>query len=80
VALMVAPRPGASGRNGNTVGTYLCTDLACSLYARHLKRPERVQPVETLSTEKRIERVRTNLDTFVGRVVGAAGLAGPRNG
>lgn len=73
VALMVAPRPGASGRNGNTVGTYLCTDLACSLYARRLKQPERVQPVETLSTEARIERVRTNLDTFVRRVVGDAG-------
>lgn len=71
VALMVAPRPGASGRNGNTVGTYLCTDLACSLYARRLKRPARVQPVETLSTEQRVARLQTNLDTFVRRVVGA---------
>lgn len=72
VALMVAPRPGASGRNGNTVGTYLCTDLACSLYARRLKQPDRVQPVETLSTEARIERLQANLDTFVRRVVGEA--------
>src|SRR3954451_21813348 len=37
VGLMVAPRPGASGRAGNTVGTWLCADLACSLYARGLK-------------------------------------------
>lgn len=72
VALMVAPRPGAAGRAGNTVGTYLCTDLACSLYARHLKKPDRVQPVETLSRDKRIERVQANLDTFVRRVVEAA--------
>jgi hypothetical protein len=72
VALMVAPRPGASGRNGNTVGTYLCTDLACSLYARRLKQPDRVQPVETLSTEARVERLRTNLETFLRRVVDEA--------
>lgn len=69
VALMVAPRPGAAGRAGNTVGAYLCTDLACSLYARRLKRPDRAQPEETLTVEQRIERVETNLDHFVRRVV-----------
>lgn len=68
VALMVAPRAGAAGRNGNTVGTYLCADLACSLYARHLKRPARVQPEETLTEEQRVTRLRDNLDTFVRRV------------
>ena len=69
VTLMVARRPGAAGRGGNTVGTYLCTDLACSLYARHLKRPDRAQPVETLDEDGRVRRLRDNLDTFVRRVV-----------
>jgi FBP C-terminal treble-clef zinc-finger len=69
VTLMVAPRPGASGRNGNTVGTYLCTDLACSLYARGVKRPARAQPAETLSQEQKVARLAENLDTFVRRVV-----------
>ncbi len=69
VTLMVARRPGAAGRNGNTVGTYLCTDLACSLYARGLKRPARAQPAETLSEEQKVERLLENLDTFVRRVV-----------
>lgn len=69
VALMVAPRPGKSGRDGNTVGAYLCTDLACSLYARELKRPDRAQPVETLDPEQKVARLRDNLDTFVRRVV-----------
>ena len=34
VALFVARRAGAAGRNDNTVGTYICADLACSMYAR----------------------------------------------
>lgn len=69
VALMVAPRAGAAGRKGNTVGTYLCADLACSLYVRRIKRPDRAQPEETLTDEQRIARLHDNLDTFVRRVV-----------
>lgn len=69
VALMVAPRAGASGRAGNTVGTYLCADLDCSLYARHLKRPERVQPPETLTVEQRVARLTEELGHFVRRVL-----------
>ena len=72
VSLFTARRTGEAGRNGNTVGTYLCTDLACSLYARRLKQPDRVQPVETLSTEARVERLQTNLETFLRRVVDEA--------
>ncbi|MGN0062649.1 MAG: FBP domain-containing protein [Nocardioides sp.] len=68
MALMVAPRPGASGRNGNTVGTYLCADLACSLYARGLKRPQRAQPEETLDVEAKVARLQANVATFVRRV------------
>ncbi len=30
VSLFTARRAGASGRNGNTVGTYMCADLACA--------------------------------------------------
>lgn len=69
VALMVAPRAGASGRSGNTVGAYLCADLDCSLYARRLKRPARVQPTETLDEEQRVERLRESLDHLVRRVM-----------
>ena len=37
VALMTARRTGAAGRQGNSVGQYMCSDLACSLYARGKK-------------------------------------------
>jgi hypothetical protein len=30
VSLFTARRTGAAGRNGNTVGTYICVDLACA--------------------------------------------------
>jgi hypothetical protein len=30
VSLFTARRTGEAGRNGNTVGTYICADLACS--------------------------------------------------
>lgn len=69
IALMAAPRAGKAGRDGNTVGTYLCADLACSLYARGRLKPGRVQPEETLTTEAKVERLQGNLDTFVRRVV-----------
>lgn len=69
MALMVAPLPGAAGRKGNTVGTYLCADLACSLYARGAKRPARAQPEETITAEQKVERLRGNLADFLRRVV-----------
>ena len=34
VSLFTARRTGEAGRNGNTVGTYLCADLACSRRVR----------------------------------------------
>jgi len=72
VSLMVAPRAGRAGRDGNTVGTYLCTDLACSAYARGLKKPDRVQPHETVTPENKVARLQLNLDAFVRRVLAAA--------
>ena len=34
VSLFTARRAGEAGRNGNTVGTYMCADLACSRRVR----------------------------------------------
>lgn len=70
VALFVAPLAGASGRQGNTVGEYLCADLACSLYLRGKKSPKGrlVRHEETIPPADRIERAMTNLGAFVSRV------------
>jgi len=46
VRLFTAPKAGEAGLNGNTLGTYICEDLACSLLIRvappHLNPPEQI--------------------------------------
>lgn len=69
VVMMGAKRSGAKGRDGNTVGASMCADLACSLYARKLRTPRRVQPQETLDIDARVWRLQMNLDRFVARVL-----------
>jgi FBP C-terminal treble-clef zinc-finger len=69
VALMVAPRGGAAGRRGDTVGLYICRDLACSEYTHGTRTPAlATQAHETLTIEEKTERLRTRLDEFLDRV------------
>jgi hypothetical protein len=70
VALMSARRTGQAGRLGNTVGQYMCTDLACSLYVRGKKQTAAGELDETLTVEQKIARIRGNLTTFIGKVTG----------
>lgn len=71
VALMAARRTGGAGRQGNTVGQYLCTDLACSLYTRGMKEAPGGAPIdESLTLEEKIARVRANLYSFLDKVTG----------
>ncbi|GAA3059232.1 FBP domain-containing protein [Kitasatospora albolonga] len=67
VSLMVAPKAGKAGREGNSVGVYLCTDLACS---HHLRNPQQsgTRLQETLTLEERITRTTTNLAAFIAKV------------
>ncbi|MFD4353644.1 FBP domain-containing protein [Nocardia sp. NPDC058518] len=69
VSLMTASKTGESGRKGNTVGSYMCTDLACSLYARNKKRPSMGSRYrEDLTPEEKAQRVVENLNAFVDRL------------
>jgi FBP C-terminal treble-clef zinc-finger len=71
VRLMTAPRAGAAGKQGNSVGTYVCADLACSLYVRGRKKPAGATRLsENLTVEEKIERLRSNLSAFLGTVAG----------
>jgi hypothetical protein len=72
VALMSARRTGELGRNGNTVGQYICSDLACSLYARGKKISAGSLLDETLDLDARIARVRKGLDAFLDRITAGA--------
>ncbi|MCF3964910.1 FBP domain-containing protein [Streptomyces fuscigenes] len=69
VALMTARRTGEAGRQGNTVGKYLCADLACSLYIRGKRQTAAGRGLdETLSLDGKIARARGNLRAFVDLV------------
>ena len=71
VTLMVAPRTGKAGQQGNSVGAYFCRDLACSLYARGLKvTASSTRLPEALTLEEKIERNQANLGAFLARVTG----------
>ncbi|KDN80818.1 hypothetical protein KCH_74530 [Kitasatospora cheerisanensis KCTC 2395] len=67
VALLVAPLAGPAGRQGNSVGAYVCSDLACSLYVRGL-RETGTRIHESLTQEQRIDRLRDNLTGFLAKV------------
>ena len=70
VTLMVAPRTGKAGQQGNTVGDYFCSDLACSLYVRGLKAVHGLggRPPERLTLEEKLDRTMGNLAAFVAKV------------
>ncbi|MFE5622817.1 FBP domain-containing protein [Streptomyces virginiae] len=72
VTLLAAPLAGARGREGNTVGTYICADLACSLYVRGKRQPKlrAGRQEESLTLEERVARMEGNLNGFVSRVTG----------
>lgn len=67
--LMVAQRAGKAGQRGGSVGTYVCTDLDCSLFVRNRRSSGTVIMEERLTVEQKIERLEGNLDAFVARVV-----------
>ncbi|MFE6837768.1 FBP domain-containing protein [Streptomyces sp. NPDC057705] len=73
VALLAAPLAGARGREGNTVGTYICADLACSLYLRGKRQPKlrTGRHEESLTQDERLARMWGNLDAFAARVTAA---------
>ncbi|MEW2353158.1 FBP domain-containing protein [Spirillospora sp. NPDC029432] len=70
VALMSARRSGEAGKQGNTVGRYLCADLACSLYVRGKKQTLLGNGRDDgFPLEEKVARIKANLDAFVASVV-----------
>ena len=71
VSLFTARRVGEAGRNGNTVGTYICADLDCAhralevpTTARHLD-----EDVQALAVAERGEGLRQRLRAFTADVL-----------
>lgn len=69
VSLMVAPKAGKAGQQGNSVGAYLCSDLSCSLYVRGKKDAgPGARLSESLTLEEKIARTTANLAAFLAHV------------
>ncbi|MEV7320103.1 FBP domain-containing protein [Streptomyces sp. NPDC093970] len=69
VSLMVAAKAGKAGQQGNSVGVYICDDLACPLYVRGRKDAgPGARLSESLTLEEKIRRTVANLTAFVARV------------
>lgn len=71
VALMTARKAGRPGREGNSVGIYMCTDLACPLYVRRIKTTKAVggRATESLTLDEQITRTRDRLAAFITKVL-----------
>ena len=69
VVLMTARRAGRGGQAGNSVGTYLCRDLACSLYVRGLRTAAPgARLAESLSVDELAARLTGKVLAFVRAV------------
>ncbi|WP_030786012.1 FBP domain-containing protein [Streptomyces sp. NRRL S-920] len=70
ITLLVAPKAGAAGRQGNSVGLYICADLACSLYVRGKKTTVLARRLEeSLSPQEQNARTLQNLHGFLDQVL-----------
>ncbi|MDX3853766.1 FBP domain-containing protein [Streptomyces sp. AK02-01A] len=69
VSLMVAAKAGKAGQQGNSVGAYICSDLACSLYVRGKKDAGvGARLPESLTVEEKIQRTVANVAAFIAKV------------
>ncbi|MEW1958867.1 FBP domain-containing protein [Kineococcus sp. NPDC059986] len=69
VSLFVAARAGESGRKHNTVGTYLCSDLACADNVRVLRATPTLKPDPGLSISQRRDALRERAAAFAAKVL-----------
>jgi hypothetical protein len=71
VSLFVAPKAGEAGKRGNTVGTYLCADLACSTIIRITPMASAEQPNPEKAIAVKASGMHQRLENFSKRVLQA---------
>lgn len=69
VAMFSAARAGQAGRDGNTVGTYICADLACSLIIRITPPALPMQPDPAEIVARRAEGLLSRVQSFTADVM-----------
>lgn len=69
VELLVARRGGAAGRGGDTVGTYVCGDLACAEHVRVERATAALRPDPGTTVDERRAALRERAQRFVAAVL-----------
>jgi FBP C-terminal treble-clef zinc-finger len=69
VELLVARRAGAAGRGGDTVGTYVCGDLACARHVRVERATAALRPDPGTTVDERRAGLRERARRFVTSVL-----------
>ena len=72
VSLFSAPRAGQAGRDGNTIGTYICDDLACSHLIRILPPEHPMQPPRSELLADRSSSLLARVEAFTADVMKTA--------
>lgn len=72
VTMFSAARAGEAGRRGDSVGTYICADLACSLLIRVATPRLEMQPSPDELVASRAAGLEARLHAFTDRVLQAA--------
>jgi hypothetical protein len=70
VVLYTAKRSGASGRNGNTVGTLICDEFQCSKNVRRTLPPAYLGFDVDAARQERIDTLRVRSERFAAEVSG----------
>lgn len=69
ISLVSIQQPKAKKDHYNSLGTYICADLACSDYTLGKRKPEGIRQMdETLTAEQRSDRTLENIRGLVQRV------------
>lgn len=72
VTMFTAQRAGRAGERGDSVGTYICADLACSLLIRIAPPSYDWMPHSSRLIADRIDGLQSRLRSFGGRVLESA--------
>ena len=72
VTMFSAARAGEAGRAGNSIGTYICADLACSLLIRIAPPSAEWQPDPGAVVAERAAGLASRVDAFARRVLETA--------
>ena len=72
VVMFSAPRGGEAGRDGNSIGTYMCADLACSIMIRIIPGTSELSLTRDELVARRGAGLQRRLENFTANVLKTA--------